>query len=74
MTPMSVPHDEAVAVTLQRHVDRARAVLDQAKVNVERRAGGGRLLIIRPVEETQPPSIRLTLHWFDELRRLTSSR
>ena len=35
---------------------------------------GGRLLIIRPVEETQPPSIRLTLHWFDEVRRLTSSR
>jgi serine/threonine-protein kinase len=34
----------------------------------------GRLLIIRPVEETQPPSIRLTLHWFDEVRRLTSAR
>jgi len=24
--------------------------------------------------ELQPPSIRLTLHWFDEVRRLTSSR
>ena len=35
----SIPHDEAVAITLQRHVDRARAILDHAEVNVERRAG-----------------------------------
>ena len=35
---------------------------------------GGRLLMIRPVEETQPASIGFTLHWFDEVRRLTSSR
>jgi len=29
---------------------------------------------VRPVQETQPPSIRVTLHWFDEVRRLTSAR
>ena len=34
----------------------------------------GRLLMIRPVEEAQPPSIRVTLNWFDEVRRLTSPR
>jgi len=31
----------------------------------------GRFLMIRPLEEGQPaPSIRMTLHWFDDLRRL----
>jgi len=34
----------------------------------------GRLLMIRPVEEAQPPSIRVPLNWFDEVRRLTSPR
>jgi hypothetical protein len=30
--------------------------------------------MIRPVEEAQPPSIRVPLNWFDEVRRLTSPR
>ncbi len=31
----------------------------------------GRFLMVRPLEEGQPaPSIRMTLHWFDDLRRL----
>jgi serine/threonine-protein kinase len=35
----------------------------------------GRFLMIRPIEEGQPaPSIRVTLNWFDELRRLVPLR
>jgi serine/threonine-protein kinase len=35
----------------------------------------GRFLMIRPIEEGQPPaSIRVTLNWFDELRRLVPAR
>jgi serine/threonine-protein kinase len=35
----------------------------------------GRFLMIRPLEEGQPPpSIRVTLNWFEELRRLLSAR
>jgi serine/threonine-protein kinase len=30
----------------------------------------GRFLMIRPLDQGQPPSIRITLNWFDELRRL----
>jgi hypothetical protein len=35
----------------------------------------GRFLMIRPLEEGQPPaSIRVTLNWFEELRRLVVTR
>jgi serine/threonine-protein kinase len=34
----------------------------------------GRFLMIRPLAERPPPSIRITLHWFDELRRLVGGR
>jgi len=34
----------------------------------------GRLLMIRPAEEAQLPSIRVALNWFDEVRRLTAAR
>jgi hypothetical protein len=31
--------------------------------------------MIRPLEEGQaPPSIRVTINWFDELRRLVAAR
>ena len=35
----------------------------------------GRFLMVRPLEEGQPPpSIRVTLNWFEELRRLMAAR
>src|SRR5262249_1906408 len=49
-------------------------VAPDCEIRLIGRPVSGRFLLIRPLDPEQPPSIRLTLNWFDELRRLVAAR